>query len=500
MTFNIVHSIMKFFFTLPLILVNLVLLAQTNHSPSSIAKKIEVMASQQQWALDIPGFTVGVIVDDQVVLKKAYGFQNLQKKEALSTASDFHMASVSKPFAATAILQLVESGKVNLDSTIAHYLPYFKMNDNRYKKITLCQILNHSSGIPDVTDYEWDKPKSGDKAAEDYVKSFFDKGLDFEPGSQFNYSNSAYNILADIIAKVSGVSFEQYMHDHIFIPAGMAQSSFLLSDIKPNRIALPYIIGNDLELIEAPVYPYNRIHAPSSTLHSNLDDMMKWAQLFLNKGKIQGHSLISEKTWENMIQPRFKVNEEFNVCLSWFTINIGSKTIYFHSGGDTGYRTFVGFEPKSKTAVVLMGNHDFFDATEPGFAIFKSILEDTTFIPKKPIYLDLRHYILKGGIEKVKQVYFTEYQTHGGKYLFGPENVIPLANWLYDRGYKQQTIDVLLFCTELEPKVAKWYEYIGDVYMASEDHEKALVWFKKALTVEPLKKEIEKKILDLNKK
>lgn len=491
---------MKKFFILPFFFVNMVFLAQTNHNPSPLAKKIDGMASQQQWAFDVPGFSVGVIVDNQVIFKKAYGFQNLQKKEKLSTESDFHMASVSKPFAATAILQLVESGRLNLDSTIVHYLPYFKMNDKRYKKITLYQVLNHSSGIPDVTDYEWDKPKSGDKAAEDYVKSFSRKDLDFEPGVQFNYSNSAYNILADIIAKVSGVSFEQYMHEHIFIPAGMVQSSFLLSDINPKRMALPYVIGNDLELIESPVYPYNRIHAPSSTLHSNLDDMMKWAQLFLNKGTVNGHSLISAKTWQNMIQPTLKANEEFNVCLSWFTINIGSKTIYFHSGGDTGYRTFVGFEPKSKTAVVLMGNNDLFDATEPAFAIFKSILEGKTFIPKKPIYMDLRHYILKGGMEKVKQVYFTEAKTHADKYLFGPEDVVPLANWLYDRGHKQQTIDVLIFCTELEPKVAKWYEYIGDVYSASEDNEKALIWFKKALAVEPFKKEIEKKILDLGKK
>lgn len=482
----------------------LLILAGSNVSAQVISKlnvyskRIDTLAARMQWANDVPGLSVGVIIGDQVVFKKSYGVQNLQTKKNLTAASDFHMASVSKPFAATAILQLVESGKLHLDTPIVRYLPYFEMSDIRFKEITLYHILTHSSGIPDVTDYEWGRPYSRDDAAESYSKSFTEKSLDFEPGTQFNYSNAAYNILADIIAKVSGVSFEQYTQRHIFLPLGMNKSSFLLKDIESKRRTAPHVIGHDLDMVVSAVYPYNRIHAPSSTLHSNLGDMLKWAQVFLNRGTLGRQSLITTGTWSNMTQSRLKVNEQFDVCLSWFKVMIGSKNVYFHSGGDTGFRTFVGFEPESKTAVVLMGNNDLFDATEPAFAIFNTILADTIVEFKKPIYMDLKTYILKDGIDATKRAYYGISKTEPNRYKLGADNVIPLASWLYDRGYKQEAIDVLIFCTELEPSVAKWYEHVGDVYSAWENAEKALFWFKKALAIDPSGEELKEKIKRLS--
>jgi CubicO group peptidase (beta-lactamase class C family) len=469
-----------------------------SHGFASIAATIDSIAVSEKRVSGIPGFAVGVIMNNTIVFEKTYGVQSVSTHQPLNDQSDFHMASVAKPFTATAIMQLVRSGKLELDSSLSFFLPSFKMKDARYKQITLRQILNHHSGIPDVTDYEWHKPQTDDSAVERYITRFADMVLDFEPGTKFNYSNAAFDILAAVIARVTGMSFEDYVSKNIFAPAGMKQSSFLLNEISQNRRTSPHIIDDSLRQSVSKVYPYNRIHAPSSTLHSNLEDMLKWADLWLNKGTASGKEIIDANTWEMMLKPEFQVTPEYKVCLSWFEAVIGSKKIYFHSGGDLGYRSFVGFSPETNIAVVLMGNNELFDATQPAFAIFKAILLNTpTDYTKQPIFWELKDHIFKGGIGKVKEVYDQKLKNHPEEYGFGASNVFNLAGWLYDRGHVQQAIDVLLFCTELEPKNATWYEYIGDIYSAQGKKEYAIDWYKKALAADPAKKEIERKMAAL---
>jgi CubicO group peptidase (beta-lactamase class C family) len=463
-----------------------------------LSATIDSIAISAKNVANVPGFAVGVIVDNQIIFEKTYGVQSLKSNVPLNNYSDFHMASVSKPFTATAILQLVQSGKLNLNGKLSDYLSDFKMKDERYKLITLYNILTHSSGIPDVADYEWGKPQTDDSAADRYARSFAEMNLDFAPDSQFNYSNAAFDILADVIAKASGTTFEEYIRQHIFLPVGMNNSSFLLSDIPLNRRTSPHIIDNNLVESISNVYPYNRIHAPSSTLHSNINDMLKWVSLWLNKGVIDGHTIIDIATWSNMLTTRRQATPDYKVCLSWFTVAVGDKTIFFHTGGDLGYRSFVGFDPRDKVAVVLMGNNNLLNTIDPALAIFKSILLNA---PAKdslqPIFWKLRKYILKDGITKVKEVYYAEQKKKPTKYSLGASNVWTLADWLYDRGYKQKSIDVLIFCTELDPDNFLWCEYIADVYAAWGKKAQALEWYKKALVLSPSNKEIEQKINSL---
>lgn len=132
-------------------------------------------------------------------------------------------------------MQLVENGQVDLDMPVIKYVPYFRIADERYKTITVRQMLTHTSGMPDEGDYEWDKPQSDDGALERYVRGLGNRNLrlEFEPGSKFQYSNMAYEILGDLIAKVSGTSFEDYVRVHILEPLRMAKSTLLLKDADP---------------------------------------------------------------------------------------------------------------------------------------------------------------------------------------------------------------------------------------------------------------------------
>src|SRR5947209_2717949 len=107
----------------------------------------------------LPGFAIGVVKNGKLIYAKGFGVAKLGSNTSITTQSLFHMASVTKTFLATATMQLVEQGKIDLDAPVTKYLPYFKLDDGRFGQIKIRQMLSHTSGIPDVTDYHWDKPE-----------------------------------------------------------------------------------------------------------------------------------------------------------------------------------------------------------------------------------------------------------------------------------------------------------------------------------------------------
>ena len=184
---------------------------------------------------DLPGLAVGIVKDDEIVYAKAFGFADVETKKPATIRTLYHMASISKPFVATAIMQLVEQDKINLDSPIVTYLPYFKLDSEYYEKITIKQMLSHISGMPDVNDYEWDNPAYDEGALERYVRSLVSEKMHSAPGEKFAYSNMAFECLGDVIAKVSGTSFAEYEKKFILDPAGMNESTFLKSQQLPEN-------------------------------------------------------------------------------------------------------------------------------------------------------------------------------------------------------------------------------------------------------------------------
>ena len=245
----------------------LVLLAVTLAAPLSanaqdLQTRIDKYLSGEVEKRGIPGLAVAVVRSGRVFYAGAHGVPRLGDNEKLTPQHIFHFASVSKPFVATAIMQLVESGKLNLDDRVGKFLPYFRMSDERFQDITIRQMLNHTSGMPDVEDYEWDKPQFDEGAAERYVRFMSSERLLWAPGARWRYSNMAFDALGDLIAKASGKTFEAYMRTNILEPLGMGSSSFIYPEID-EVLRTKGHVGNPAKVNN--VYPYNRRHAPSST-------------------------------------------------------------------------------------------------------------------------------------------------------------------------------------------------------------------------------------------
>jgi CubicO group peptidase (beta-lactamase class C family) len=337
-------------------------------SSASLAERLAWLMEEHRTEFGVPALQMGVLKDGNVVFAGAGGIGNSRTHRAITTQSLFHMASLSKPFVATAILQLAEQGKLGLEDPVQDHLPYFKLKDERYRLITIRQVLAHTSGLPDVRDYEWDAPRHDDGAAERYVRSLSNLGLLSAPGATFHYSNIGYDILGDVIAKASGMSFEAYMGEHIFKPLTMKNSTFLKVEVPDSLAVSPHHRGLFTFFTVRPgsVYPYNRAHAPSSTLHSNVNDMLKFCAAMLDSTQAGGAQLLgpesrrmawTEQADQGLADAR-KAEWMGRVGLGWFIGSYKGHRMISYVGADPGFRASVALIPDKSIAVVVMGNSD----------------------------------------------------------------------------------------------------------------------------------------------
>ena len=262
-----------------------------------------------------------------------------------------------KPFVATAIVQLVERQAIDLDDRIGEILPYFRLSDGGHHGITIRQVLDHTSGLPDLEVYEWDPPELDEGAAERLVRSIASMELLFAPGSKHQYSNLAFDALGDVIAKVSGVSFEEYMKTEILLPLGMKHSSFIHPEIAEDLRTTGHV-GDPARVSE--VYPYNRRHAPSSTLNSSIADMTRWILANLNRGELDGHHILQPESFDLLWTPSASLPDSpgVTVGLSWYLGEREGIRIVQHAGQDEGYSSDLFLAPDIGAGVVMVSNWD----------------------------------------------------------------------------------------------------------------------------------------------
>jgi CubicO group peptidase (beta-lactamase class C family) len=452
---------------------------------SSETQKLEELVLAVKDCFDTPGLAVGVIKNGKLFYKGAHGVRDLDGNNPLTTQSIFHMASVSKPFVATCVVQLVEQGKIDLDEKLTHYLPYFTMADERYKDITIRHMLVHTSGIPNVKDYEWDQPQYDDGAAERYARWHASLKLDFTPGEKQSYSNAAFDILVDVIAKASGMAFEDYVEQNIFRPVGMVNSTFYYPEVTADIATKGHVLGDSLEIVVSDVYPYNRRHAGSSTLNSNIDDMLLWAEVNLNKGIINGKRIYSEASYDLLTGSQWKFSDTSYGGLSWFVSKFNGDTKIAHSDGDTGFRSYFAFIPEKQSAIVLMANVNPFWSSDVSNVILKNTIYKDTIEWKIPISHKLRKHILTDGIEKVKNIYQKERDNTSSVYVVESGLLDDLGYELLDRGHLNQALEIFMYNTELEPNHAGWVDSVADAYRAMDSTEVAIKWYEKAIKMKP---------------
>ncbi|HMQ49493.1 MAG TPA: serine hydrolase [Saprospiraceae bacterium] len=305
------------------------------------------------------GLAVGVTKGEKIMYARTFGYANIKDSTEADFNTVFHIASVSKPFTAAAVVKLVEQGKLNLDDFIVKHIPEFEMKDARFKQITIKQILTHTSGIPsNISASDWEKPVYGDKALEKNLADIKPLMLDFEPGTEFNYSNSAFDILGIIVSRSSSLPFAEYVKTYILTPSGMTNSFYSKPQgTLPANWAVPYSYGIETQIWSP--FPYSENYFPSSGLHTTLLDMCNWGMLYANNGRHKDNVVIKPDYFSLLSAPNLDTPWGDKIGLSWFVQAYLDRPIIMHQGNDTGFESIMYVYPKDSISVIIMANRDF---------------------------------------------------------------------------------------------------------------------------------------------
>jgi len=165
----------------------------------------------------------------------------------------------------------------------------------------------------------------------------------------------AYEVLGAVVAQVSGMSFEEYVQRRVLKPLGMNRSTFLFRDTEPDLRTIPHV-GRRTPVVSE-VYPYHRAHAPSSTMHSNVEELCRWILVHAQRGELDDHRILMDVTHAEMWAPHARVRADREMGLGWFVAESPYGPWFFHGGRDVGFRSHVSVLPAQRGGIVIIGNH-----------------------------------------------------------------------------------------------------------------------------------------------
>ena len=347
-------------------------------------------------------------------------------------------------------------------------------------------MLNHTSGMPDVEDYEWDKAQYDEGAAERFVRGLSGETMIGAPGERWRYSNMAFDTLGDVIAKVSGQSFEEYEKTRILGPLGMKESTFIYPDTRPELRTTGHVW--DFEPKVSAVYPYNRRHAPSSTLNSSVVEMARWAWANLNRGELDGARILGEKSYDLLWQPSASVDENASVGLSWFLEERRGTRVVSHSGSDTGYSSYCALLPDvadEGIAVILASNYDRTPMRGIRDGVIDIVLGHEAAVPRPSVAYPFAQTLVGQGIEAATTQYRELTSSASDRYTFGEAELNRLGYYFLSKEDTGRAIEVLRFNSELFPEASNTHDSLGEAYAEAGDRERAIASYRRVLELDP---------------
>ncbi len=307
-------------------------------------------ALMQRYDGQVPGASVLVLKDGQPAFRRSYGLAVFEDRTAVTPASNFRLASVSKQFTAAAILLLAEDGKLSIDDPLKKWLPSLPAVAD---SMTLRQLLSHTSGLIDYEDLM--NPADTRQVHDIDVLQLLEKEnrTYFTPGSDYRYSNGGYALLALVVGKASGSDFASFLRQRIFLPLGMTNS---------------YAHQEGIDDVPNRAYGYSEIDGrwqrtdQSTTsavlgdggIYSSIDDLAKW------DAALYDERLLSRRSLQLAFSPATKTNEP-DVPHYGFGWRINGDALW-HSGESIGFRNVIVRYPKQKLTVIVLTNRN---APEP---------------------------------------------------------------------------------------------------------------------------------------
>lgn len=398
----------------------------------------------------IAGVTLVVVKDGKILLKKGYGYADVEKKIPVDPEKTlFRIGSVTKLFTATAAMQLVEQGKIDLNTEINDYLKDVKI-DNKYNTpITMANLLTHTAGFDVSGKGIWSDILLDEvKPLEDTIKNFMPPIIR-RPGEIVQYSNFGYTLIGYIVEQISGMSFDQYVEENIFKPLGMEKSSYFLSSNTLPRLSKGYAYKK--EHFEA--QPLGQVLShPAGSICATADDMAKFLIAHLQNGEYSGNRILEENTAMNMHRAQFTHTDFFSGQGYGFVEKDNNRHIVEHNGNTQYFSSKLSLYPEKNIGFFISYNtpnsedvefsHEFGEKVYEFFQInkesnipevstklegdYKKFQGDYMYVRRVRTYYDKIRFLMykiKVRVNKTGELILKSPDEHDGVYLQNGENL-----------------------------------------------------------------------------
>lgn len=310
------------------------------------------VASREQ-----PGLSIGVVHDQELIWARGYGFADIQNKVPATPTTLYRIASISKLFTATAILQLRDAGKLQLDDPVAKHLSWFKIKNAHPDgpTITVRHLITHTSGLPrEAVGLDWNDLKFPER--EEMIRRLGEQETVYPAETRWKYSNLAVSLAGEIVSAVSGESWPQYVEKHILLPLGMKATRPLPQADLPN-LATGY--GRRAPGQARAVEPFVDIAAerPAGNLAANVEDLAKFISLQLRDKPAGGEQILKGATLREMHRVHW-LHEDWKGGwgLGFAIRREGDQMRIGHGGSLPGHRTGIDIAPANKLGVIVLTN------------------------------------------------------------------------------------------------------------------------------------------------
>ena len=316
---------------------------------------------------------------DRLLLREAYGVADVVTGQRLSPGDRFRLASVSKQFTAAAILRLQDEGRLSVDDPVCRWI---SPCPEGWAPIRLSHLLSHTSGLPDLMDRPgWGERRVTPATLAELTRETEQFRPRFEPGTRADYNNAGYNLLAEVVERVSGQSYEVYLQSALFGPLGMTDTGSDADD-RGHGVVLGHNYGG-AGLVPGPVANVSII-AGAGALYSTLDDMLIWQRA------LHGGRVLSQASYRQMIEDHGPTDQglpEGARPRGWgfglFTSDLGSGAVppflawqIYHTGSWAGFRNLISYLPSEDVTVVVLTNN--YNQRDEVFLIAQQAMAEAT--------------------------------------------------------------------------------------------------------------------------
>lgn len=315
---------------------------------------------------EVVGLSVAVIKDQKLIYTHSFGLKDIDKKEPLSDTDIFRIASISKSFSATAVMQLIEAGKLSLATDVSE-LVGFKVRNPKFSEttITLKMMLSHTSSLNDSQGY-FNLDAINPAKNPDWAKCY----NNYEPGKGYQYCNLNFNMVGAIIEKYSGERFDNYIHRHILEPLGL-YGGYRVDALDSTKFVTLYEYDEKTkgftpspaayaprraEISEYVMGYSTPIFSPTGGMKISAQDLARYMNMHLNYGAVEGKGRLMSRKHAKMMQQKISDEEGYGMAMTNVTDLIPGKKMVGHTGSAYGLYSAMFFNPKEKFGIVVITN------------------------------------------------------------------------------------------------------------------------------------------------